>query len=79
MVYPLESHHYSLYCLSLHSSSILLYSLFLLAQSSAPDLTPLLLMFTFSVLEDDNRGNMIAHIVIDNKGETVFHFLTRSS
>ena len=29
-----------------------------------------------SVLEDDNRGNMIVHIVIDNKGETVFHFLT---
>ena len=29
-----------------------------------------------SVLEDDNRGNMTVHIVIDNKGETVFHLLT---
>ena len=29
-----------------------------------------------SVLEDDSRGNMIAHIVIDNKGEIVLHLLT---
>ena len=29
-----------------------------------------------SVLEDDNGGNMVVHIVIDNKGETVFHSLT---
>ena len=28
------------------------------------------------VLEGDNRGNMIVHIVIDKKGETLFHFLT---
>ena len=30
----------------------------------------------FSVLEDENRGNMIVHIVTDKKDETVFHFLT---
>ena len=29
-----------------------------------------------SVLEDDNRGNMIVHLDIDNKDETVVHSLT---
>ena len=42
-----------------------------------PDLSPLgasviSVCLPFSVLEDGNRGNMIVHIVIDNKNGTMF-------
>ena len=35
-----------------------------------------LCLFTFPFLEDDNRRNMIVHIVIDKKGGTMFQLLT---
>ena len=35
-----------------------------------------LVIYLFSVLEDDNRGNMIVRIVINNKGGTMFQLLT---